>query len=104
MHSTLAVFTPALFHADTEVTLHTRSHGLKEIPQFWNLSPMMHTLHHQFAKYAEDNCPDVAPSVYTRACTVHLQQKPNIHILWAAYEEKRGDVCTRPLPLLVLML
>ena len=56
------------------------------------LPSFIHThTHTQFAKYAEEHCPDYADSVYTRACTIHLQQKPAIHVAWAAYEEKRGE-------------
>ena len=44
----------------------------------------------QFASYAEHQSVDLARSVYSRACTIHLQQKPNIHVTWAQFEEKQG--------------
>lgn len=33
-----------------------------------------------------------ARSVFQRACGYHLPRKPNIHLLWAAFEEKQGNV------------
>lgn len=29
--------------------------------------------------------------VYTRACTVHHPKKPNLHLLWATFEESVGN-------------
>ena len=34
--------------------------------------------------------PDLASSIFRRACTIHLRQKPNIHVFWAAFEEENG--------------
>ena len=44
----------------------------------------------QFASYAESQSAELARSVYNRACTIHLQRKPNIHVAWAMFEEKQG--------------
>ena len=44
----------------------------------------------QFARYAETHSAELARSVYNRACTIHLQRKPNIHVAWAVFEEKQG--------------
>ena len=35
---------------------------------------------------------DAARSVYERACSIHLQKKPTIHIEWAAFEEAQGSI------------
>ena len=34
--------------------------------------------------------PERACAIYRRACAIHLPQKPNIHMSWAALEEKNG--------------
>ncbi|XP_037085109.1 pre-mRNA-processing factor 39-like isoform X2 [Pollicipes pollicipes] len=36
--------------------------------------------------------PDLIRSVYERACWTHLPKKPTIHMLWATFEEKQGDL------------
>lgn len=46
----------------------------------------------KYCKYAESHIPEWASSVYRRACTIHLQQKPNIHVSWAAFEENNGNM------------
>lgn len=45
----------------------------------------------QYCKYAESSIPERVSAIYRRACTIHLQQKPNIHLAWAAFEEKNGE-------------
>jgi pre-mRNA-processing factor 39 len=46
----------------------------------------------KYCKYAETHIRERASSIYRRACTIHLQQKPNIHVAWAAFEEQDGNV------------
>ena len=56
----------------------------------------------QFASYAESQTPELARSVYSRACSIHLQRKPNIHVAWAVFEEKQGEFMWSVLSLPVL--
>uniref|UniRef100_A0A3Q3JFG7 Suppressor of forked domain-containing protein n=1 Tax=Monopterus albus TaxID=43700 RepID=A0A3Q3JFG7_MONAL len=37
-------------------------------------------------------CALVFVSVYRRACEIHLIYKPNIHMQWATFEERHGDL------------
>ncbi|XP_068110255.1 pre-mRNA-processing factor 39 isoform X2 [Hyperolius riggenbachi] len=46
----------------------------------------------KYAKYMEQQSIEGARHVYTRACTIHLQKKPLVHLLWAAFEEQQGNV------------
>ncbi|EDO33251.1 predicted protein, partial [Nematostella vectensis] len=48
----------------------------------------------RYASYMENHSIAECSSIYTRACTIHLPRKPNIHLAWAAFEEKNGD-CNR---------
>ncbi|CAI8011671.1 Pre-mRNA-processing factor 39 [Geodia barretti] len=48
----------------------------------------------KYCKYAETHIREWASAIYRRACNIHLQQKPNIHVAWAAFEEKNGNVDT----------
>ncbi|XP_066845427.1 LOW QUALITY PROTEIN: pre-mRNA-processing factor 39-like [Anser cygnoides] len=44
-----------------------------------------------YTKYLEGHTVAGARSVFQRACGYHLPRKPNIHLLWAAFEEKQGN-------------
>ncbi|XP_067400063.1 pre-mRNA-processing factor 39-like isoform X2 [Emydura macquarii macquarii] len=46
----------------------------------------------KYTKYLENHTVAGARSVFQRACGYHLPRKPNIHLLWAAFEEKQGDL------------
>lgn len=47
----------------------------------------------RFASYMEiHDCVEGCQHVYERACGVHLPSKPHIHLAWAAFEEKHGNV------------
>lgn len=45
----------------------------------------------KYTKYLEGHTVAGARSVFQRACGYHLPRKPNIHLLWAAFEEKQGN-------------
>lgn len=44
----------------------------------------------QYAQYLELQSLEEARAVYKRACEVHLIYKPNMHMQWAAFEERHG--------------
>jgi pre-mRNA-processing factor 39 len=44
----------------------------------------------KYARYMENHGVDSAREIYRRACTVHLQRKPSIHMAWALFEESHG--------------
>uniref|UniRef100_A0A3P8ZYS7 Pre-mRNA-processing factor 39 n=1 Tax=Esox lucius TaxID=8010 RepID=A0A3P8ZYS7_ESOLU len=46
----------------------------------------------KYAKYLESYSIEGVRHVYKKACTVHLPKKPNIHLLWAAFEEQQGSI------------
>lgn len=46
----------------------------------------------KYAKYLENHTVIGTRSVFQRSCLYHLPRKPNLHLLWAAFEEKQGDV------------
>ncbi|XP_058016147.1 pre-mRNA-processing factor 39-like isoform X3 [Ahaetulla prasina] len=46
----------------------------------------------KYIRYLENHSIAGARSVFQRACCYHLPRKPNIHLLWAAFEEKQGEV------------
>ncbi|XP_042295539.1 pre-mRNA-processing factor 39-like isoform X2 [Sceloporus undulatus] len=46
----------------------------------------------KYTRYLENHNVAGARSVFQRACCYHLPRKPNIHLLWAAFEEKHGEV------------
>uniref|UniRef100_A0A673W7I7 Pre-mRNA-processing factor 39 n=1 Tax=Salmo trutta TaxID=8032 RepID=A0A673W7I7_SALTR len=46
----------------------------------------------KYAKYIEGYSIDGVRHVYKKACTIHLTKKPNIHLLWAAFEEQQGNI------------
>ncbi|KAM9376534.1 pre-mRNA-processing factor 39 [Pholidichthys leucotaenia] len=46
----------------------------------------------RYIQYLEPQSVDEARAVYRRACEVHLVNKPNIHMQWATFEEKHGDL------------
>ncbi|XP_062456799.1 uncharacterized protein LOC134154132 isoform X3 [Rhea pennata] len=45
-----------------------------------------------YTRYLENHTVAGARSVFQRACGYHLPRKPNIHLLWAAFEEKQGNL------------
>lgn len=59
--------------------------------------PLLHLLQLPFcfslkyAKYLEGFSIEGVRHVYKKACTIHLTKKPNIHLLWAAFEEQQGE-------------
>ncbi|XP_033625422.1 pre-mRNA-processing factor 39-like isoform X4 [Asterias rubens] len=46
----------------------------------------------KYAKYLEPHSIEGVSSVYRRACNIHLPRKPSIHLRWAAFEEKQGNM------------
>ncbi|XP_075902884.1 pre-mRNA-processing factor 39 [Nelusetta ayraudi] len=46
----------------------------------------------RYTQYLESQSVDEARAVFKRACEIHLTQKPNIHMLWATFEERHGDL------------
>ncbi|XP_032992272.1 pre-mRNA-processing factor 39-like [Lacerta agilis] len=46
----------------------------------------------KYTRYLENHSVAGARNVFQRACCYHLPRKPNIHLLWAAFEEKQGEV------------
>ncbi|XP_028316280.1 pre-mRNA-processing factor 39 [Gouania willdenowi] len=46
----------------------------------------------KYIQYLEVQSVDKARAVYQRACAVHLAHRPNIHMQWATFEEKHGDL------------
>ncbi|XP_020491477.1 pre-mRNA-processing factor 39 isoform X1 [Labrus bergylta] len=50
--------------------------------EFWN----------RYTQYLEAQSVDEARAVYKRACEIHLTYRPNIHMQWATFEERHGDL------------
>lgn len=50
--------------------------------EFWN----------RYIQYLEARSVDEARAAYRRACKIHLTSKPNIHMQWATFEERNGDL------------
>uniref|UniRef100_A0A3Q4GB55 Pre-mRNA-processing factor 39-like n=1 Tax=Neolamprologus brichardi TaxID=32507 RepID=A0A3Q4GB55_NEOBR len=46
----------------------------------------------RYIQYLEPQSVDEARAVYKRACEIHLAYKPNIHMHWATFEERHGDL------------
>lgn len=46
----------------------------------------------RYIEYLEPQSVDEARAVFKRACEVHLRYKPNIHMHWATFEERHGDL------------
>lgn len=46
----------------------------------------------RYVRYLEPKSVDETRRVFQRACKVHLTHQPNIHMLWATFEEKHGDL------------
>ncbi|XP_074530426.1 pre-mRNA-processing factor 39 [Halichoeres trimaculatus] len=46
----------------------------------------------RYSQYLEAQSVDEARAVYKRACEIHLTNKPNIHMHWATFEERHGDL------------
>ncbi|XP_061462610.1 pre-mRNA-processing factor 39-like isoform X3 [Rhineura floridana] len=46
----------------------------------------------KYTRYLESHSVAGSRNVFQRACCYHLPRKPNIHLLWAAFEEKQGEV------------
>ncbi|XP_029020833.1 pre-mRNA-processing factor 39 isoform X2 [Betta splendens] len=46
----------------------------------------------RYVHYLEPQNVEEARAVYKRACEIHLTNKPNIHMQWATFEERHGDL------------
>ncbi|KAM9356937.1 pre-mRNA-processing factor 39 [Symphorus nematophorus] len=46
----------------------------------------------RYTQYLESQSVDEARAVFKRACEIHLMYKPNIHMQWATFEERHGDL------------
>ncbi|XP_038555265.1 pre-mRNA-processing factor 39 [Micropterus salmoides] len=46
----------------------------------------------RYTQYLEPQSVDEARAVFKRACEIHLTYKPNIHMQWATFEERHGDL------------
>ncbi|XP_042349710.1 pre-mRNA-processing factor 39 [Plectropomus leopardus] len=46
----------------------------------------------RYTQYLEAQSVDEARAVFKRACEIHLIYKPNIHMQWATFEERHGDL------------
>uniref|UniRef100_A0A672YZZ8 Si:ch211-114c17.1 n=1 Tax=Sphaeramia orbicularis TaxID=375764 RepID=A0A672YZZ8_9TELE len=46
----------------------------------------------RYVQYLEPQSVDEARTVFRRACEIHLTHKPNIHMQWATFEERHGDL------------
>uniref|UniRef100_A0A3Q1ILK9 Uncharacterized protein n=1 Tax=Anabas testudineus TaxID=64144 RepID=A0A3Q1ILK9_ANATE len=46
----------------------------------------------RYIQYLEPQSVEEARAVYRRACEIHLTNKPNIHMQWATFEERHGDL------------
>lgn len=46
----------------------------------------------RYVQYLEAQSVDEARAVYKRACLIHLAYRPNIHMQWATFEERHGDL------------
>ncbi|KAM3611958.1 uncharacterized protein V6R79_000026 [Siganus canaliculatus] len=46
----------------------------------------------RYTQYLESQSVDEARAVFRRACEIHLTHKPNIHMCWATFEERHGDL------------
>jgi len=46
----------------------------------------------RFAKYMEGSSTEQVSKIYERGCSIHLPKKPHLHLHWAAFEERTGDV------------
>ncbi|XP_035525127.1 pre-mRNA-processing factor 39 [Morone saxatilis] len=46
----------------------------------------------RYTQYLELHSVDEARAVFHRACGIHLTHKPNIHMHWATFEERHGDL------------
>lgn len=46
----------------------------------------------RYIRYLEPKSVDETRNVFHRACKVHLTNQPNIHMLWATFEERHNDL------------
>ncbi|XP_066575068.1 pre-mRNA-processing factor 39 isoform X2 [Amia ocellicauda] len=46
----------------------------------------------RYTRYLEQHSVDGSREVFRRACEIHLPKKPNIHLQWASFEERQGNV------------
>ncbi|XP_068596551.1 pre-mRNA-processing factor 39 [Brachionichthys hirsutus] len=46
----------------------------------------------RYTRYLESQSVREAQAVFRRACEIHLTHKPNIHLNWSTFEERRGDL------------
>ncbi|XP_075426044.1 pre-mRNA-processing factor 39-like isoform X2 [Ascaphus truei] len=45
-----------------------------------------------YVRYMEGHSVDAARSIFQRVCQIHLPLKPSVHLQWAAFEEKHGQL------------
>ncbi|XP_034399828.1 pre-mRNA-processing factor 39 isoform X1 [Cyclopterus lumpus] len=46
----------------------------------------------RYNQYLESQNMNEARAIFKRACEIHLAYKPNIHMQWATFEERHGDL------------
>ncbi|XP_069036302.1 pre-mRNA-processing factor 39 isoform X2 [Lepisosteus oculatus] len=46
----------------------------------------------RYARYLEQHTVEETRAVFRRACGIHLPRKPNIHLQWATFEERQGNL------------
>uniref|UniRef100_A0A665XG19 Si:ch211-114c17.1 n=2 Tax=Echeneis naucrates TaxID=173247 RepID=A0A665XG19_ECHNA len=46
----------------------------------------------RYIQYLEPQSVEEARAIFKRACEIHLTNKPNIHMQWATFEERHGDL------------
>ncbi|ELU07632.1 hypothetical protein CAPTEDRAFT_180947 [Capitella teleta] len=46
----------------------------------------------KYANYMEAHDLDGVRNIFKRACSVHLKHKPSMHLAWAAFEERNGNI------------
>ncbi|XP_024139838.1 pre-mRNA-processing factor 39 [Oryzias melastigma] len=46
----------------------------------------------RYIRYLEPQNAEESRAVYRRACQIHLPHRPNIHMQWATFEERHGDI------------
>ncbi|XP_030621363.1 pre-mRNA-processing factor 39 [Chanos chanos] len=46
----------------------------------------------KYVRYLEPQSLEEARSVFRRACEIHLPHKPSVHLQWATFEERHGNI------------
>ncbi|XP_023685151.1 pre-mRNA-processing factor 39 [Paramormyrops kingsleyae] len=46
----------------------------------------------KYVRFLEQHSVEEAQAVYRRACEVHLSHKPSMHLQWATFEERHGNI------------